>query len=148
MPRRKERLAVVLDTNVVIGFYLSRHPQSANRRVFRLWRDERKLQLIVSPEMVDEYLEVLARVGVGESHLKLLTERFAHRRIVTHVELGARPDISRDPDDNLVLATAIAGKAKFLVTNDRDLLDIAAADRKRFKFEIVTPTKLLEEFES
>lgn len=147
MPRRKERLAVVFDTNVLIGFYLSRHPQSANRRVFRLWRDERKLQLIVSREMLSEYLEVLARVGVAEPHIELLAERFDRRRTITHVKLGARPLASRDPDDNLVLATASVGKAKFLVTNDRDLLDIPTTERKRFKFEIVTPTELLEGLE-
>jgi len=32
----------------------------------------------------------------------------------------------RDPDDVWVLASAISGKADVLVTNDRDLLDVAA----------------------
>lgn len=36
---------------------------------------------------------------------------------------------SRDPDDNVVLATAITGRAKFLVTNDRDLLELSALNR-------------------
>ena len=52
-----------------------------------------------------------------------------------------------DPDDNLVLATAIAGKAEYVVTNDRDLLDIPASVRKKFRFSIVTPAQLLIELE-
>jgi putative PIN family toxin of toxin-antitoxin system len=139
---------VVLDTNVIIGYYLSRRPQSANSRVFRLWRDERKLQLIVSRAVVDEYLEVLARLNVAERQIKLLVERFAKRSTVTHAKLGTQPRISRDPEDNPILATAMAGKVKFLVTNDRDLLDISAAEKQRFKFEIVTPAELLARLKS
>jgi len=129
VPPRKDRITVVLDTNVIIGYYLSRRPQSANNRVFRLWRDERKLQLIVSRAVIDEYLEVLARLNITERQIKLLTNRFTKRSIVTHVRLGAQPRISRDPEDNPVLATAMAGKVKFLVTNDRDLLDISVVEK-------------------
>ena len=63
MPPRKRRIPVVFDTNVIIGFYLSRNSRSANQQVFRLWRDQRTLQLIVSDEMIQEYLEVLSRLG-------------------------------------------------------------------------------------
>ena len=64
MPSRKERIAVVLDTNVFVGYYLSRSAQSANARVIRLWRNQRKLQLIVSDEVATEYLEILQRDNV------------------------------------------------------------------------------------
>jgi predicted nucleic acid-binding protein len=90
VPPRKERVAVVLDTNVLLGFYLSRSKGSPNGRVFRMWRDRRKLQLILSRQLVDEYLEVLSRLN---------------------------------------------------------LLDISAAQRKRFRFEIVTPGQLLARLE-
>lgn len=143
MPPRKERIAVVLDTNVVLGFYLSRRPLSTNSQIFRLWRDERKLQLIVSDPMMKEYLEVLTRLKVAERQINLLTDRLRRRGTVTRVELGARSRASRDPDDNPILSTAMAGRAKFLVTNDRDLLDIRTAEKRKFKFEIVTPAKFL-----
>lgn len=143
MPPRKKRIVVVLDTNVVVGFYLSRNQASPNAQVFRLWRDRRKLQLILSSELTAEYLEVLPRLGVGENKVARLAERLERRETVTHVNLGARATESRDPEDNFLLSTAAAGKAHFLVTNDRDLLDIPALQRKRFKFEIVTPRALL-----
>jgi putative PIN family toxin of toxin-antitoxin system len=134
---------VVLDTNVLVGYYLSRNPHSANARVFRLWRDQRKIQLIVSEEIVAEYLEVLPRLLVAESRIKRLAERLRRRETVTHVNLGPRPAASRDPDDNLMLATAIAGRAKLLISNDRDLLELPEAQRRKFKFEIVTPSEFL-----
>ena len=93
--------------------------------------------------MIEEYLEVLSRLGVPELLAKRLAERFARRTTVTHVGLGARPKISRDPDDNVVLATARSGKARFLVTNDHDLLDIPASEQARLRLLIVTPADLL-----
>jgi len=139
---------VVLDTNVIIAFHLSTNPQSANVKVYRLWRNERRLQLIVSDETISEYLEILLRLGVSAERIKLLKERFERRQTVTHVKLGGRPTVSRDPDDNLVLATALAGKAKFLITNDRDLLDMPASAKRKFKFAIVTPSAFLTAFEA
>ena len=143
MPPRKERIAVVLDTNVFVGYYLSRAPQSANARVVRLWRDQRKLQLIVSDAIVTEYLEILSRLQVGEQRTNRLAEHLQRHDTVTHVRLGPRLAASRDPDDNTMLATAVVGKAKFLVTNDRDLLDISTAQRRKLKFEIVRPQEFL-----
>jgi len=143
VPPRKRRIPVVFDTNVVVGFYLSRNPRSANQQAFRLWRDQRTLQLIVSDEVLQEYLEVLSRLGVPELLVKRLTEGFARRRTVTHVSLGSRPKISRDPDDNIVIATARSGKARLLVTNDYDLLDIPASEQARLRLIIVTPADLL-----
>ena len=143
MPPRKRRIPVVFDTNVVVGFYLSRNPRSANQQAFRLWRDQRTLQLIVSDEVLQEYLEVLSRLGVSALLLKRLNERFTRRKTVTHVSLGSRPSLSRDPDDNIVIATARSGKARFLVTNDYDLLDIPDSEQARLRLLIVTPAELL-----
>jgi putative PIN family toxin of toxin-antitoxin system len=143
VPPRKRRIPVVFDTNVVVGFYLSRNPRSANQQAFRLWRDQRTLQLIVSDEVIQEYFEVLSRLGVPEPLVKALEERFARRKTVTLVSLGSRPKISRDPDDNIVIATARSGKARFLVTNDYDLLDIPASEQARLRLIIVTPADLL-----
>ena len=144
MPPRKERIAVVLDTNIFVGYYLSRSPQSANARVVRLWRDQRKLQLIISDEVVTEYLEVLQRLHVEGPRIKRFAERLQRRETVTHVRLGSRFASSRDPDDNVMLATAATGKAKFLITNDRDLLDLPEKQRQKFRFEIVRPQEFLK----
>lgn len=148
MPPRKRRIRVIIDTNVIIGFHLSTDPQSANSRVFSLWRDRRELQLVVSDETVAEYFEVLQRHGVPERRIRRLNERLRRRETVTHVGLGARPTASRDPDDNVVLAAAVAGKVKFLITNDHDLLDLPEVERKKFKFIILSPSEFLAHVKS
>jgi putative PIN family toxin of toxin-antitoxin system len=50
-------------------------------------------------------------------------------------------NLSRDPDDNVFVATAAAATAAFLVTQDRDLLLL----QKPFGVEIVTPVQLIRE---
>jgi len=139
---------VVLDTNVIIAFHLSTNQHSPNVKIYRLWRNERRLQLIVSDETASEYLEILSRLGVSDKRIKQLKERLERRQTVTHVKLGGRPAVSRDPDDNLVLATALVGKAKFIITNDRDLLDMPASAKRKFKFAVVTPSEFLKAFEA
>lgn len=143
MPPRRSRLPVVLDTNVVVAQLLSRTRRSANARVYDLWLVRRELQLVVSPPLVEEYLELLGRIGVAEERAARFRRRLLTSATVTHVNLGKRFPLSRDADDDFLLATAHAGRARYLVTNDRDLLEIPAEERRRFRFETVTPRDLL-----
>jgi putative PIN family toxin of toxin-antitoxin system len=147
VPSRKARIKVVFDTNILIAFYLSRNLKSAVRKIFGLWRIHRKLQLIVSEETIAEYLEILERVNIPQKRIDTFLERIEKRLTVTKVSLGKIPTESRDVDDNLVLATAFVGKADFLITNDKDLLDIAESDKKKFKFRIVSPIEFLKAIE-
>ena len=47
--------------------------------------------------------------------------------------------IKRDPDDDMVLATALGGRAQYLVTYDNDLLDL----EKPFGIACVRPREFL-----
>jgi putative PIN family toxin of toxin-antitoxin system len=38
------------------------------------------------------------------------------------VDIGTPPSVSRDPKDNIFIATALAGRAEYLVSEDKDLL--------------------------
>jgi predicted nucleic acid-binding protein len=95
VPLRKKRIAVVLDTNVVLGFYLSPSKASPNAQVFRLWRDRRRLQLILSSEVTTEYLEVLSRLGVAKKRVARLSDRLERREAVTRVNLKAKDGETR-----------------------------------------------------
>ena len=147
MPPRKDRLAVVLDTNVIVGRFLSRGRPSANLRVYNLWSMERRLQLVVSPPIIDEYLETLERVIDEPQLIAPFRARLQDSPTVTRINLGKRFRFSRDPDDDILLATAHTGHARYLVTNDRDLIEIPAKDRRGFRFEIVRPAELLRSLE-
>ncbi|MCC7307374.1 MAG: putative toxin-antitoxin system toxin component, PIN family [Acidobacteria bacterium] len=127
----------------MIAFYLSQDPKSAVSKIIRLWRNQRRLQLIVSGEIIAEYLEILERVGIGEKRIERFEEVLETFGIVSKLSLGKIPTESRDVDDNVMLATALAGKTQFLVTLDKDLLQISESDKKKFKFSIVTPVEFL-----
>lgn len=148
MAPRKQRIAFVLDTNVLISFYLGRKRDSAAATIIRLWRESRKLQLVVSEGVVQEYAEVLRRLKVDESLILRFLERLESRETVTWVNLGPRSEASRDPDDNVFLSTAISGRAAYVVSNDHDLLDISVQERKKLRFSIVSPSQFLSELDS
>lgn len=149
MPVRKRRLPVVLDTNVFVRSFKARGPTNPNRRIVRLWLLERRLQLVVTPELEAEYLEIFADIlRMSPALIEEWRVRFEHDSRVTMVRRGATYTESRDADDNMVLAAARAGKARFLITNDRDLLDLPAEFQHRQPFSIVTPQEFLRQFEA
>ena len=145
MAIRRRRLRVVLDTNVLVAALLTRDSRSPNLRVYRMW-GERQLQLILSDAIQDEYLALLARLGIPATYQQRFTLRLRTRRTVTHVHPRRDLQLSRDPSDNTFLAAAVAGKAHFLVTNDLDLLDVPAPEVEAVRLRIVTPTDFLRQF--
>lgn len=142
MPR-KNRIAVVFDTNIIVGQLLAKTRRSANARVYDLWLVKRRLQLVVSEPIITEYLELLERIGVEKENIAGFHERLLNSPTVTRTNLGKRFKDSRDANDNVMLDTAQAGRAKFLITNDRDLLEIPDEAKRRFSFQIVKPIEFL-----
>jgi predicted nucleic acid-binding protein len=70
MVAKKSRTRVVLDTNVFVRALKSKKPASPNQSVLRLWLMEKRLQLIVSADVVAEYLEIFEQVLVPLSNAK------------------------------------------------------------------------------
>ena len=145
MVQKKYRIPVVLDTNSYIIRFLKHKRHGVNRRVYDLWIAERKLQLIVSPPIIAEYIGTLRMLGASEKFLRMRQTRFTAASNVTLINVGKRLSLSRDPKDNVFLETAHAGKANFLITRDHDLLDIPKANLRGFRFKIVTPSNFLQQ---
>lgn len=147
MARRKDRIVVLLDTNVVVRAITNSSGKSASARVWELWL-RRRLQLVVSPAVVDEYAEILERLGVASARVERFIERLNERETVTHVNLGRRLRLTRDPEDEFILSTADTARADYLITLDRDLLEMPWAERRRLRFEIGTPAEFLRLIEA
>lgn len=63
------------------------------------------------------------------------------RRLAEMVEPAPHIDVSQDPDDNPLIATALAGRAQYLVTGDKSgVLTLAKVASVR----IVTAREMLE----
>lgn len=56
------------------------------------------------------------------------------------VKVSAQVNVCRDPKDNFLLALAIDGTADYLLTGDKDLLDLVQLGTTR----IITITQFLE----
>ncbi|MGQ9626683.1 MAG: putative toxin-antitoxin system toxin component, PIN family [Anaerolineae bacterium] len=147
MVSQKTRIAVVLDTNVLVRTLADPSGKAASTRVYHLWLS-RQLQLIVSPEVIEEYLGVLARLGVAQDRVERFARRLAESQTVTNVNLSHYLRLSRDPDDDVMLSTAETGKARYLITHDKDLLEIPPEKLHTFGFKIVTPIEFLQELET
>src|SRR5262245_51614965 len=125
MTARKARVPVVLDTNIFVRNFKTRSKTSPNRRIVRLWLLQRRLQLILSHDVLVEYLEIFADILLMDDEVvQDWRRRFEEDDRCTMVNLAHRYNASRDPDDNVFLATAKAGHADYLISNDRDLLEL------------------------
>lgn len=84
--------------------------------------------VFVSQPIVEEYLEVLHRpelTGKFRTLSNLDLEKIID--IIKHAPMVKVPTISsasRDPKDNKFLATSCAASADYLISEDKDLLDI------------------------
>jgi uncharacterized protein len=108
----------VLDTNVVVSAHLKERGQEA--LILELGLSGR-FELVVSPALLQEYEEVLLRPRFHLNPAAIARSIGAIR----HRALLAAPtktlNVTRDPDDNMVLECASSGKARYVVTgNARD----------------------------
>lgn len=107
-------MKVVLDTNVLL---MSIPKKSPYRQIFD-GIIEGDYELVISNEILSEYLEVLER-KTNELVAKNIGEFLVNSRNVQKIEIFYRWNlIDEDPDDNKFVDCAIAGNVKFIVSND------------------------------
>lgn len=119
-------MRVILDTNVFVsGVFFGGPPM----RILEGWRDG-ALELLVSPEILEEYAEVGDRLrarypGVDATPVLALVVREA-----TVVHAPALPEpLCSDPDDDKFVACAVAGRCRLIVSGDKHLLTISGYRR-------------------
>jgi hypothetical protein len=132
-------LRVVLDTNVLVSALLGSASSSA--RLLALWREGR-FALLTSPTQLEELRRVTRYPRVRDRLPPALAGRLVNdlRSVAIVVEKFDMVAVSPDPNDDHLLALAVAGNADILVTGDkRDLLAL----RRHARTHIVTPRELL-----
>jgi len=110
-------MKVLLDTNVLIAAFIS-HGTCADVLEYCVLNHD----LISSKPLIEEFQEKLkSKFRFSRAEVTQATKLFTPvLQIVVPEKLEAR--ICRDPDDDLVLATASAGKCNCILTGDKDLL--------------------------
>lgn len=117
-------MRVVLDTNIIVSAFLVALGTPA--RIVAAWRAQR-FELVVSPALLAEYEAALNYDRVRRRH-GLSPEQIAREvQVIGEVALVVEPTnvlavIADDPDDDHVLACAVAGEADYIVSGDPHIL--------------------------
>jgi uncharacterized protein len=121
-------LRVVLDTGILLAALIT--SGTPPDMIYRAWR-KKAFELITSEWQLEE-LRRVSRYPKLRKYLKptevgILMNGL--RRQATVLQVLPTVELSADPEDNPILATAIAGQADYLVTGDkRDLLSLGKVE--------------------
>jgi putative PIN family toxin of toxin-antitoxin system len=138
-------MIVVIDTNVFISAAGSRHGFSWQSFVLLA---KRRFQLTVTKEILAEYehtAQLLSREP-GKFHGMKWRPLFhwLHDKAAYFEPMPLGKQRSRDADDDIFLACALASGAKIIVSHDKDLLAL----EKPFGVEILKPTVFVARFKA
>jgi len=121
---------VVFDTNFFLRALIN--PKGINARlVASLYR----FVLVSSPSILEEVAEVLSRTELlaVTSVRKLDAERIVSLlRQASMISPAVKVTVCRDPDDNKFLEEAIAAKAIYVVTGDKDPRQLGNTKESKF----------------
>jgi putative PIN family toxin of toxin-antitoxin system len=124
MPNKVTR--IILDTNLWISFLISKDLSKLDELIFK-----KKALLVFSKELLDEFLEVTKRPKFRRFFSKTDVENVLETidEYADFVIVKSKITICRDPKDNFLLSLSKDGKADFLLTGDKDLLDIGLFEK-------------------
>lgn len=118
-------MRLVLDTNVVASAILW---GGTPRLLLQAARDKR-VDLFTSTAMLAELTDILGRrkfarkIAASQLTIDQLVDGYA--QLAALVRPVTTPRIAPDPDDDVVIGTALAAKADLVVTGDKPLLTVS-----------------------
>lgn len=112
---------IIIDTNLWISFLITKDFTKLDEIIF-----SRHGILVFSQELLDEFLEVARRPKFrrffSASDIEEILETIGE--YADFVKVQSKIEVCRDPKDNFLLSLSIDGNANFLLTGDKDLLDL------------------------
>jgi putative PIN family toxin of toxin-antitoxin system len=134
----------VLDTNVVASAILW---GGTPRSLLQAAR-EKRIELFTSTAMLAELTDILGRrkfamkIAAAQLTIDQLVDGYA--QLAALVRPVATPRIAPDPDDDVVIGTALAARAKCIVTGDKRLASVVRHQGVR----LVSVAQALEDVET
>ena len=128
---------VVIDTNVLVSALLF---GGVPGKLIPLWKEGHILPLY-SKEIIEEYLRVLAypKFKLTEKEIDFILSREILPWFDVVTVTAGRPFVKNDPQDDMFIWCAVAGKADTLVSGDVHLLKL-----KRSPVPILPVSKFLK----
>lgn len=135
-------MRIVIDTNVLLSGLLWQGPPHVLLKQAR----DGAIELITSPELLNEFADVIQRpkfVDILQRTSRTPARIIAELRQLTEIVITPPlpTPVCRDPDDDAVLACAIAAHVDAIVSGDNDLLVL-----QQFQdIPILTPAEALQQ---
>ena len=111
-------MKVVIDTNVLIN-----GANDESSYAFRIIKEviAGKIQAFATHQTMSENRQMLRKLVRDREYKTLLEEYFSNLNIVKVYE---PLNVVSDPEDNKLVESAVASGANYLITNDREVLDL------------------------
>lgn len=132
-------MKIILDTNVLIsGIFFTGPPHL----ILRAWRNN-KLELIVSEEIFQEYIDACERLKVKYPGIEF-KEIIDLIAVNTHFYQPKKYEqqITSDPDDDKFIICALESGVKINISGDKHLLEVNGYQG----IEIVSPSDFIEKY--
>ena len=129
---------IVIDTNLWISFLITKNFTKLDEILF-----SRKCTLVFSKELLNEFLDVVKRPKFrrffSASDIENILETIDE--YADFIEVKSKIKDCRDPKDNFLLSLSVDGNADYLLTGDKDLLDL----NKYRETTIITISQFLQD---
>jgi len=118
-----KKLKVVIDTNVFISSFFNRYGTPG--KIIDLWKTE-KIILCISSGVLEEYVEVLLRLGFTEkTELKELLDLFQKQFNISASPKSLKFSAVKEvPEDDMFIECAVVNNADYIVSGDKHLLKL------------------------
>lgn len=134
---------IVIDANVIVSSLFGGTPRKAFLKALKT------CDVYISPEIGQELSGLLTELESKLGSAKIRRLRSIIRRLASYakeVNPSKKLELSRDNKDNAYLNLCLAVRADFLLTGDKDLLEIPTKELKSFclnRLNIVSPNTFL-----
>ena len=119
--KKENEIRIIIDTNLWISFLTGRKLSSLLDLL-----SYPEFQLVISRELIEEIHDVVSRPKLAKyytsENVNMLMKYM--KDFSLSFELGNIPSRCRDPKDDYLLELALVSDADFLVTGDKDLLEV------------------------
>jgi putative PIN family toxin of toxin-antitoxin system len=130
-----KKLRIVLDTNIIVSAIIFK---GKPRDIYDFALNE-KYTTITSSTLISELTGILIkRFSLSLAEINLIEHQIREIFEVVHPKESINK--VRDVDDNRVLEAAVEGKCHYIITGDKDLLDLKSYNQ----ITILTPREFLE----
>jgi len=112
---------IIIDSNIWISFLIGKHLKGLQNQI-----NSQLIKIITCNEQFQELVEVFKKPKIKKYFSNEQVSEFFELldEACDNTELKSTSTICRDPKDNYLVSLAIDSKADYLITGDKDLLEL------------------------